>query len=225
MAISYKLLKPGRLLPAKIHQEIRLINAAREKDFPEYIKNLKDLFGHKKQHALTDQYKSSLAGFVLGEGSINVSAKKIKGRKSPERGRESSCLRLDLEFSVTQHANKASILIDLCVLFDAGHIRHKKGSNATLVFTISNRKIIGERVIPFYESYLFPYMTNADKQRFFLFSKLHSYSQNKLHLNRETFSEEMLPLWDALRQQKGQKNESFPNLEAAQLYYKACFIG
>lgn len=224
MAISYKLLKPGVPLPADINQEIKLINAAREKDFSEYIKNLKDLFGYKEQHPLTDQYKSFLAGFICGEGSINVSAKKIKGRTSPRGGREGSCLRLDLEFSVTQHANKASILIDLCVLFDAGHIRYKKGSNATLVFTISNRKVIGERVLPFYESYLFPYMTNQDKQRFSLFSKLHLHFQNKLHLNRKFFSEEMLPLWDALRQQKGQKNESFPDLEAAQLYYKAFLV-
>ena len=210
-------------MPTEINQEIKLINAAREKDFPEYIKNLKKLFGYKEQLSLTDQYKSFLAGFILGEASINVSARKSKGRRSFRSGRETSSLRLDLEFSVTQHANKASILIDLCVLFDAGHIRHKKGSNATLVFTISNRKIIGERVIPFYESYLFPYMTNADKQRFSLFSKLYFYFQNKLNLNRKTFSEEMLPLWDALCQQKGQKNESFPNLEAAQLYYKASF--
>ena len=222
MAISYKLLKPGMVLPAKIDQEIRLINAARKKDFPGYVENLKGLFGYKGLRPLTDQYKSFLAGFILGEENINVSAKKIESRRSPQNGKQSSTLRLDLEFSVTQHANRASVLIDLCTLFNAGHIRHKKGSNATLVFTISDRKVIGERVLPFYESYLSPSMTSVDKQRFSLFSNLYSYFEKKLNLNRKTFIEEMLPLWDALRQQKGQKNESFPNLEAAQLYYKAC---
>ena len=40
------------------------------------------------------------------------------------------------------------------------------------------------------------------------------------HKDIKSLSEQILPLWDSLRMQKGQSNESFKSLEEAQLYVK-----
>ncbi len=213
MPVFYQKLQAGSPLPAEISQELGRINAIRGKSFPTYLKNLSTLFRYTEEIPLRDQYKNFLAGFILSEGSINVSAKKNKGNTKGK-------IFLDLEFSVTQHANKASILIDCCRLFNAGRIKYKVGSNATLVYTISDRKTIGEKVLPFYKSFVFPYATAADKDRFSRFSTLHACFQKGLHLQSDTLASTMLPIWDSLRQQEEQVNESFRSLKDALLYIK-----
>ena len=39
--------------------------------------------------------------------------------------------------------------------------------------------------------------------------------EKKKQKNQTSFVDQILPLWDKLRKQKGQKNETFPDLETA----------
>ena len=86
-------------------------------------------------------HKTFLGGFIAGEGGINVSAKKSPNSRFG--------IIIDPEFSITQHLDGFFFLFGALVLFETGSIHFKKGSSATLVFRIDNRRSLQERVIPF----------------------------------------------------------------------------
>lgn len=132
-------------------------------------------------------------------------------------------LYLDPEFSVTQHVNGISNLLLCLALFRTGRIRHKSGSNATMVFTIDNRKSLSEKVVPFYEDYTSKFKVATKERRLIIFKEALRLFDEKAHLDVDRMVNEVLPLWDVLRMQEGQKNQSFASLEAAQKYVRKHF--
>ena len=138
----------------KILKSLKKINQTKKKDFLWYKRQIQTLFKIEKEKDITSTYKYFLAGFIAGEGSLNVSAKKTKGGKYK--------VSFDPEFSVTQHLDKVEYLYSFLSLFHTGKIVYKMGSKSTLVYRISDRKSIKEKVIPFIEKYLSPYQGRVD---------------------------------------------------------------
>lgn len=178
-------------------------------DFSIYLQDLGNLFGVSTVK-VTEEQKRFLGGFMEGEASMNVSAKKHKNAMFG--------MLLDPEFSITQHVNGFSTLYLALSIFRTGRIRHKHGSNATLVFVIDNRQSLEEKVVPFYEKYVKPYGSEAKAERFKNFIKILALFNEDSHRDFNKFRDEMLPIWDAMRMQKGQSNQTFESLEAAQQY-------
>lgn len=209
-------LLPGETLSSIVIEKVKQANNAKKqkkKSFSWYKKSIAEIFGvpecvNKKVKDV--KYKTFYGGFVVGEGSINVSVKKSDGALFG--------IILDPEFSITQHVNGFSLLFAALSLFETGSIHYKHGSNATLVYRIDNRKCIKEKVIPFWETYISPYQPIEEQERFFLFKTLLLFLEQKKHKDLHFFVNQILPIWDRLRKQKGQINESFPNLEAATLF-------
>lgn len=188
--------------------QLRLLNGKKQHlNNNVFFQELQKLFNIDKTIKITSDYKRFLGGFILGEGSLNASVKK-KGALG---------VMIDLEFSVTQSYLGVSHLINLMSVFQTGRIDYKSGSKATFVYDISNRKSIFEKVFPFWEEYILPYQTNFEAgQRYFKFKKFKELFDLNCHQNKEGMINQMLPLWDSLRKQKGQKNQSFSSLEEAQ---------
>ena len=153
-----------------------------------------------------------LAGFIEGEGSLNISAKKCATAKYG--------LMIDPEFSITQHVNGISVFFDGMMFFQAGRIRYKSGSNATIIYRIDNRNILLHKLLNFWETHIAPYGSSIKTQRMARFKTLLELIKGGAHKDIKSLSEQILFLWDSLRMQKGQSNESFKSLEEAQLYVK-----
>jgi hypothetical protein len=204
---------PGEKIPVEILEKLKEINNvySKSKDFPKYMQNLSEFFKLDPIVTTTDS-KLFLGGFIEGEASLNVSAKKLK---TAHFG-----LCIDPEFSLTQHINGLNHLFAALSIFQTGRIRYKDGSNATLVFVIDNRTSLEDKVIPFYEKYVAPYASPVKMERLKIFKELILIFKEKGHLDLETFLNKVLPLWDSLRMQKGQINESFASLEEAQEFVR-----
>lgn len=200
---------PGQKIPPAILQELEKINDhfTKSHDFAKYKQDIANLFKLKPNN-ITNEQKFFFGGFLEGEGSLNLSAKKLKTAKFG--------MLIDPEFNITQHANGANQLLVALSILQTGRIRHKSGSNATLVLTIDNRKSLEEKVIPFYEEYVAPFSSEQKLKRLKTFKKLLQIFDEKGHQDEKRFINEILPLWDDLRMQKGQKNESFTSLKDAQ---------
>ena len=206
---------PQEKLQEELLEELKKINAnKKDGNFPSYLKKVEHLFKieteGKSPKSVTKEKKFFLGGFIVGEGSFNVSAK--KGESSPFG------LMLDPEFSITQHVNGASLLLLALRLFGTGVIRYKSGSNATLVFRIDNRRSLLSTVIPYCEEYCQPYSSLEWEQRKNQFKKLLLLFEQGHHKNLEGFKDQMLPIWDKMRKQINQSNSSFTSLEQAQEY-------
>lgn len=211
---------PGEKLSINIIDQLASANAERKKHgFTWYVHKLQTIFQLDKsakeveswfKNEVTEEEKFFFAGFITGEGSINVSAKK---ERTSQFG-----LILDPEFSVTQHVNGVSFLFLAFRTFKTGSLRYKSGSNATLVYRIDSRETLKEKVIPFLNKYCTPYWNIIFRKRFLTFKKLLLAFQEKKHLDQQSFVNQMLPLWDELRKQKTQSNASFSSLEEAQTY-------
>ena len=208
-------LKPSEPIPASILKRLKEVNALYSKDrnFSKYLKSMEDIFLVKPIKDQKDTpLRFFLGGLLEGEGSLNVSAKKLKSAKTG--------LVIDPEFSVTQHINGFEVLYLPLYVFQTGRISYKSGSNATLVYKIDNRRTLQEKVMPFYEKYVFPYGSENKYQRACIFKKLLNLFDQGAHLDVDRFINEVLPLWDSLRMQKNQSNQSFASLEEAQNYVK-----
>jgi len=197
-------------------KNVNNIKKQKKKTFSWYKTEIAKIFGIKEcpkkgyKRYKSVKYKNFYGGFVAGEGSINVSAKKSKNALFG--------ILIDPEFSITQHVNGFGFLFGALSLFETGSIHFKSGSNATLVYRIDNRKSLQEKVIPFWETYILSYQSIEENQRIVFFKKILLFLEEKKHKDLLFFTNQMLPLWDKLRKQKGQKNESFPDLEAAILF-------
>lgn len=204
---KYISLKPGEKAPEEIINKLKEANSnfTKSKNFPKYMKAIEEIFKLTPQKITTDE-KFFIAGFIEGEGSINVSCKKSENAKFG--------LLIDPEFSITQHINGVQNLYNAMAIFQAGRIRHKIGSAATLVLTIDNRLTIEQKVFPFWENYITPYSSPYKQNRFYKFKQLMSLFNTDCHKNLNDFVDQILPLWDSLRMQKGQINESFASLSA-----------
>ena len=207
----WKILLPGEKLSSEFCATLQKTNAQRAQSLTQYIKTLCALGNLPPVKSQTEKHKQFLGGFILGEGSLNVSVKKGKGALCG--------LYLDLEFSCTQHVNGLWHLISLCYLFQSGRIRYKSGTNATLVFTIQDRTTLWEKVVPYWQKYILPHVRDDPGQsRFNTFVHLLIAFRQGKHKVADSFIQEMLPLWDSMRQQRGQAHESFSSLEEAQQY-------
>lgn len=204
-------LQPEDTIPKEILTKLNQANASfsKTKDFSAYKKTIKEIF-ELKEPKVTNEAKIYLAGFIEGEASMNVSIKKLATAKFG--------VILDPEFSITQHLNGASNLFLAMHVFNTGRISMKSGSKATLVYRINNRSSIIDKVLPFFDSYVIPYGSEVKKERKKVFAQILDCFENKKHLNIESFITDMLPLWDSLRMQKGQSNETFKTLEDAISY-------
>jgi LAGLIDADG endonuclease len=207
-------LKPNEKISEFILNKLKKANIdySKNKNFSKYKLAIQDIFKLKPLTKITIEAKYYLAGFLEGEGSLNVGIKKNNSTRFK--------LYLDPEFNITQHINGISNLFLAMLIFNTGRIRYKSGSNATFVYTIDNRKSLEEKIIPFYENYVNKYGCEVKKNRLILFNKLLGFFNKKDHLNFEKLIFEILPLWDKLRIQVGKSNESFKNLEEAQEYVK-----
>jgi hypothetical protein len=87
-----------------------------------------------------------LAGLIEGEGSLCVS---IKNHRSSRFG-----YLVDPEFFIYQHKNRRGLLELACDVFEAGRITPKVGNEDVLVYSIVSRRLLIDRVLPFYERYM-----------------------------------------------------------------------
>jgi len=188
-------LKPGDKLSVvkkEVVENLKQINEkyTRNKKFPEYQRSICQLF-QLKPVKITEKSRLYLAGFIEGEGSMNVGAKRNK------TGRFKLCI--DPEFSITQHVNGISNLYLAMCHFQTGRIRYKSGSNATMVYTIDNRQNLKEKVLPFYETYIQPFGSPIKNQRTYMFKELLWLFDEKAHLDLNRMLFDILPLWEKIR--------------------------
>lgn len=208
-------LPPGKQLPDD--QKLALQNANKEysktRNFTKYTERIQSLFGLPDFVPLTEREKFYFGGFLEGEGSICVGAKKSS---SPKFG-----VYFDPEFNLTQHVNGSIHLFRCLCHFRTGFIRYKSKSNATLVYTIQNRQTLKEKILPFYKDYVLPSSSFAKQQRFEKWCTLLTLFDQGAHEDLQRFLYEIGPIWDELRMQKAQSNESFRSLEDFQKYVLA----
>jgi LAGLIDADG endonuclease len=188
------------------------LNYSKTKNFLNYMRDVETLFQLTPIIKKTVDCHFYLAGFLEGEGSLNIGAKKNNTSRFK--------VYLDPEFNITQHINGISNLYLAMSIFQTGRIRFKSGSLATFVYTIDNRLNLEEKVIPFYEKYVNRYGCQIKQYRVALFKKVLTLFKEKAHLNLDRMINEILPLWYELRMQIGQSNQTFTNLKDAQTYVK-----
>ena len=94
-----------------------------------------------------------LAGLIEGEGSCTIS---IKRHPTARFG-----FYVDPEFFLYQHKNRRAVLDLACEVFQTGRIKPKHGNEDVLVYSITSRRSIAEKVIPFLERYM-PYSARKD---------------------------------------------------------------
>jgi hypothetical protein len=140
-------LRTGERLPNDIKESLKNANSnlTRTKNHQNYANEIAGIFGiSPKKIGLREKY--FLGGFIEGEGSINVSAKKLRNAAHG--------ILIDPEFSISQHVNGVELLYLALITFQTGRIHYKSGSNATLVLVIDNRGDLENKVVPFYKSYV-----------------------------------------------------------------------
>jgi uncharacterized glyoxalase superfamily protein PhnB len=186
-------------------------NFSSSKNFEKYKKELRTIFGLVETNP-DEKAKQFFAGFLEGEASMNVSAKKAAGAAFG--------VTLDPEFNVTQHLNGIKHLYLGLEIFHTGRISFKDGSSAVFVLKIDNRQSLEEKVIPFYNTYVAPYTSSTKLQRLKTLKEILDQFNKKVHLNLDSFVDDMLPLWDSIRIQRGQKNQTFVSLQEAQDYVR-----
>lgn len=204
---------PGEKLPEEMLTKLQIANRnlSKDRNFQKYQDEIKNIF-RLQAVKITTETKLFLGGFIEGEGSLNVSAKK---QASAAMG-----LVIDPEFSITQHMNGVSSLYLALAILKTGRISYKSGSNATLVFRIDNRKTLQEKVMPFYRQYVYPYGSVSKIQRAETFQKLLNLFDQNAHRDFTRFTTEILPLWDLLRIQVNSSNQSFATLKEAQNFVR-----
>jgi hypothetical protein len=201
---------PKESLSQEWVNKIREMNTGKP-DFRTYSKRIREVFNLEK--IIIDEKKQYfLAGFIEGEGSFSVSAKKNPNAKFG--------LELDPIFNITQHINGVKHLYFALEVFQTGRIRYKAGSNATLVFVIEPRKSLLEKVCPFYEKYCLVNASKAKQIKYQRFKSLLELFEHGAHLDRERFINELLPIWHAMRAQSGYEGQTFQSLEEAQDYIR-----
>lgn len=122
---------------------------------------------------------------------------------------------VDVEFSLTQHINGIQNLYGAMVALRCGRLRYKSGSLATLVLVIDNRDNL-EKVVKFVESYDCRFSSPIKGERMQQFKQMLQLFQSGAHQNRQILVEQILPLWDKMRVQRGHVNQTFASLKEAQ---------
>jgi hypothetical protein len=197
-------------LNEQLKEHIKNLNNQKP-NFPDYCEKVRQVFG--LDEVIPDQtLKLILGGFIIGEGSFSVSIKKNKGTLTG--------IEVDPVFNITQHINGVNYLYLALKTFKTGRIRYKADSKATLVFVVEPRKSIKEKVCPYLEKYVYPFSSRAKQIRFNNFQKLLDLFDQNAHLDKNRMINEILPIWDEMRMQKGYSGESFKTLEEAQEFVR-----
>ena len=115
-----------------------------------------------------------LAGFIEGEGSVCISIKK--------HPTTTSGFYVDPEFFLYQHRNRRAVLEMARELFQTGRISPKSGNPDVLVYAITSRRAIVEKVVPFLQRYMVFSARGAD---FLRFAKALSLYEHGLHRTPE----------------------------------------
>jgi hypothetical protein len=113
-----------------------------------------------------------LAGLIEGEGSLCVS---IKEHKPSRFG-----YLVDPEFFIYQHQIRRGLLELAGSIFGTGRITPKPGNEVVLVYSIVSRRLIVERVLPFYERYM---AFSCKKRDYQLFREIVMSMESKRHLD------------------------------------------
>lgn len=213
LILSYSL-PPGEKLPDDVKNALKAANQQYQKsrNFQKYTQQLQTILKLPDPVPFSEEEKLFFGGFLEGEGSISVSAKKSKSSRFG--------VYLDPEFSVTQHVNGSIHLFRCLCYFRTGLIRHKSKSNATLVYTVDNRETLKTKIIPYLKKYVSPYSCSPKEIRFQRWCYLLDLFEQGAHTDLQRFVYEIGPIWDELCMQKGQSNESFASLEDFQEYVK-----
>ena len=95
---------------------------------------------------VTEEFKWFLAGLIEGEGSICIGLKQLPESKFGYY--------IHPEFFIYQHKNARELLDNAKSFFGTGNISPKPGNENVLVYKISSRKLIKEKVVPFLEKYM-----------------------------------------------------------------------
>ena len=208
-------LKSGQPISKIFLDQLAQINHqyTKKKNFSQYEKQILNLFQLKPYNKKTKSMFFYLAGFLEGEASLNLGAKKNK----------TSTFKVffDPEFNITQHANGIQNLYLALHVFQTGRIRYKSGSLATFVYTIDNRQALKEKVVPFYETYV-TYGSKTKKNRVKLFKHVLLLFEEKAHLNYNRMVNEFIPLWAALRIQHN-SNQTFKNEKEAKRFIQKAY--
>jgi hypothetical protein len=112
-----------------------------------------------------------LAGLIEGEGSLCVS---IKEHKPSRFG-----YLVDPEFFIYQHQIRRGLLELAQAIFGTGRIFPKPGNEVVLVYSIVSRRLIVERLLPFWERYMAFSCKKLDYQ---LFREIVMSMESKRHL-------------------------------------------
>jgi len=96
--------------------------------------------------SITEQQKWFLAGFIEGEGSVCVSFKEHPTTKFGYY--------VDPEFFLYQHRDYPHLLRLASQMFGTGRIFPKQGNERVLVYAITSRRSIAEKVVPFLRNYM-----------------------------------------------------------------------
>ena len=199
-----------------ILNQLKVLQKNRKKNgFLSYKNEIAHLFGIDTSKPINEAEIIFLAGFVEGEGSINVALKKCPATISG--------VTLDLNFSITQHVNGISCLHKAMRYFGTGSIRHKGDNSAIMFYEIGDRKAIRTKVVPFFQKVVLKYGSAGKRERFEKFEKLLKMLEEGEHKDKNQLINNMLPIWDELRMQTEQSNQTFESLSQAQKWVHDCW--
>ena len=210
-------LKPGQRVPESLLDQLKQINQqyTNTKKFFQYEKQIRALFQLDPPRKKTKTTFFYLAGFIEGEASLNLGAKKNQTSRFQ--------VFFDPEFNITQHINGIQNLCLALDVFQTGRIRFKSGSLATFVYTIDNRQALKEKVVPFYETYVKPYGSKNKIDRVKQFKRVLTLFEEKAHLNYDQMINEFIPLWASLKMQHN-SNQTFKNETEAKLFIQKAHL-
>ena len=117
-----------------------------------------------------ERFQWFLAGIIEGEGSVTVS---IKAHPSAKFG-----YYVDPEFFLYQKVEGRKILEMAKKFFGTGRIYPKPGNEEVLVFAITNRRSLKEKVLPFLKKYMV-YSPRIEKYK--IFTEIVEDMENRKH--------------------------------------------
>ncbi len=124
---------------------------------------------------VTEQTNYFLGGFIEGEGSLTVS---VKHHPSSKFG-----FLVDPEFYLYQHESGIALLELAQQTFSCGRINRKSGSPRVLTYGVTARRSIQEKVLPFFERYVYPF--SCKTPAFERFREICEMMDRKEHLTAE----------------------------------------
>jgi hypothetical protein len=133
----------------------------------------------------TEQQRWFLAGFIEGEGSVCVS---IKEHPTAQFG-----YYVDPEFFLYQHREYPQLLELARQMFGTGRIFPKPGNERVLVYAITSRRSIAEKVVPFLRRYMVFAPRRAIYERFCriveaMERKDHHTAQGMAHIVKQAYA-------------------------------------